>query len=166
MRSGRPQAQVFSAANRGMDFEAALALQHAAYLRAGKAAIIKLPTPWVPHWSGGKVSGAHVAETAAADFVGCLHGGRAVAVEAKSTNIDRLSLSRIRHPQRKYLDVVDDLGGVSLLVVYWRKLGEVWAIPWADVRSGRSVRGRSVAWHPSSVYRVKGMDYLAALGLD
>jgi len=165
MRPGASRPPAVSVANRGMDFEAALALQHAAYLRAGRAVILKLPTPWVPHWSGGKVSGAHVAETAAADFVGCLRGGRAIALEAKSTSSGRLPLSRVRPPQREYLSAVDALGGVALLVIYWRRAGETWAVPWTDVRSERVVDGRSVAWRESSPYRVDGLDYLASLGV-
>ncbi len=62
------------------------------------------------------------------DFLGVWPGGRALAVEAKSTDAASWPLSKLDDHQRDALSRVDAAGGVGLLAVQIR--GRGWLIPW------------------------------------
>lgn len=75
-----------------------------------------------------------------ADYIGCLVGGRCLAVEAKSTGDEYLMRSAITPKQVRHLDAVAMAGGLALLLVEFRltvhqsyssRAG--YAIPWTEV---------------------------------
>ena len=152
-----------SLANRGKDLEDLLTAQNATYRDRSIAVIHKVPTAWVPTWRDGAVRGAHVAEVAISDFIGCM-GSRAVAIEAKSTRQPRLPYKAIQPHQVAFLDDCATQGALCGLVVLWGLCGELWAIPWEDVRRSMD-RGerKSMPWVECSPFKVVGLDYLARL---
>lgn len=135
---------------RGDELEAWLAAQHARALARGLLArMAHVGAPSEPHIVGGKVQRdrrgrvlAALAGVGPADFQGQLppercvcgcgwvHGGRSVAVEAKSYE-RRLSREDIAPHQQKDLEACAAGGGLAVLVA--RLGGVIHAIPWRDV---------------------------------
>lgn len=70
-----------------------------------------------------------------ADYIGCLEGGRYLALEAKSTKDSRFPKSEISHKQQDHLDRVAKTGGLALLLIEFRYFeGSIrFAIPWQDI---------------------------------
>lgn len=91
----------------------------------------------------------------ASDYTGVLAGGRAFAVEAKSTDKERLPRASVKLKQAEQLDSVARAGGLALLLVEFRHvsvpafpvpdiINARFAIPWLEVpwkvlRSAESV---------------------------
>lgn len=88
-----------------------------------------------------------------ADRVGVLVGGRAVAVEAKSTNKARLARDDVSEKQQAHLDAVARAGGLALLLVEFRspqrplRYAVEWRkVPWGRLRSAETVGPELVGW--------------------
>lgn len=155
---------------RGDAFEALLAGHHARAGERGIADVRKVGAPVVVGRGGAPKAWAGVGP---ADYVGTLHGGRSLVVEAKSVD-GRLSRADIAEHQRAHLDVVARLGGLALLAVEVRGVG-LFVCPWGDVpwrESERSVaprgrgpkrvvRSRTVGAGELAAWRVRGDCYLA-----
>lgn len=129
-------------ANLGKTWEKVLCVQHTRYERDGLAHIEKLETPSQPleaprdrtfseskrYGKGGPVvlcrpiKGKHV------DFAGILRGGRAVRLEAKHRSENRVRLDAIEPHQARALNLCDQLGGFSAVLVLLPS--GLWVIPW------------------------------------
>lgn len=70
-----------------------------------------------------------------ADYCGVLdHGGRALAVEAKSTQGKRFNESAVEIKQQQHLSAVARAGGLALLLVEFRGVKvERFAVPWLGI---------------------------------
>lgn len=103
----------FGKANRGRGAEAIVTVACEEYRRQGRALITKVPTPTTILSKGGGFFKAR----SICDFIGTLSGGRALAIEVKSTrNKGRFPLDRntIKENQLRYLQDNAALGGVSV----------------------------------------------------
>lgn len=89
--------------------------------------------------AGGKVVPARKGTV---DFLGCLRGGRMVAVEVKSCAAGRLDLDRLPPHQRAHLDAYDALGALALVLVVHGALA--YAVPWPAVRAALLAGARSL----------------------
>ncbi len=155
-----------SHANRGSALEDLIEAQNAVYRSRGIAVVAKVPTPWKVQWRGGKIAGAFPERKGICDYVGCA-GARAVGIEAKETEIDRLAWDKIPDHQRDWLSAYDRAGAIAGVVILWAGRGEVWAVPWRDIAVAMVGQRKSLPWQAGSRYRVtQGVgvcDYLARL---
>ena len=121
----------------GASFESFLESQHDAALRLGVLAWVH-HTQAVTKMVNGRLK--YIAK-GAADYSGVLVDARAVAVEAKTTQGERLARSEIDVLQAKHLSAVAAVGGIALLAVEFRTKTKIptvaahqrYAIPWLDV---------------------------------
>ena len=113
----------------GRALETYLNGQHAAALKAGLANIRKVGAPVLVNGDGKPYEWAG---RGPADYVGALRGGRAVAVEAKSTE-GRFSRREVPQHQQDDLSHTADLGGLALLVLELRDAGAIYAVEWSRV---------------------------------
>ena len=156
---------VVSHANRGKALEQMLEIANAQYRLRGIAVIEKVPTAWIALRREGLITGAYPQKPAVADFLGCM-GARAVCVEAKETKRHLLPRANIHPHQVAFLTDCARLGALCGLIVLWtapEQRGELWAMPWRDVRARMQQSRKSLPWEPESRYRVTGCDYLARL---
>jgi hypothetical protein len=61
----------------------------------------------------------HFGKKGSADILGCLPGGRFLAVEVKAPD------GRLSPEQRDFLENIRDLGGLSMMVRGWRELDAI-----------------------------------------
>ena len=113
----------------GRALETYLNGQHLAALKAGVANVRKVGAPVLV---GGDGKPYEWAGRGPADYVGALKGGRAVAIEAKSTE-GRFSRREVPQHQQDDLSHTADLGGLALLVVELRDTGRIYAVEWSRV---------------------------------
>lgn len=160
MRGGnREQHRASTAA--GAAFEALVEAHHVQAGRRGALAHV------VHNQARSRVVGGKLIYEAAgiADYTGCLHGGRYLATEAKSTSKDRLPKSEITAVQQRHLDAVMTAGGLAFLLVEFRGgfSPHRYAIPWAEVpwRTLRTAESLSeVDINPNQLVLATGPDYL------
>jgi hypothetical protein len=125
----------------GDAFEAWIDNQHALAGQLGILAHV------VHNEAHSKVVGGQLIFTAAgvADYSGVLHGGKYVAIEAKSTADDRLARSAVTQTQQNHLTAVANAGGLALLLVEFRsseltRIAVPWLeVPWKVLRTAESV---------------------------
>lgn len=155
-----------SQANRGSALEELIERQNATYRERGIAVITKVPTPWKVQWRGGHIAGAFPESKSICDYVGCA-GARAVGIEAKETELDRLAWAKVPEHQQDFLAAYARAGAIAGLVILWAQRNEVWAVPWRDVASAMAGPRKSLPWQAGSRYRVTSgigvCDYLARL---
>lgn len=147
----------------GDAFELRLAYHHAAALRAGLLADVRHVSPRMRAVRQGRGIRWVVVGHACCDYVGTLGDGRALVVEAKSTGDARLAYSQIEPQQVAQLAAVSAAGGLALLVVEYRAVGAIYAVPWREVPWRRSGRGLSLSPADMPSRRVTGDCYLRAL---
>lgn len=120
-------------AGRGAGFEELLAFTHAVYARRGWALVQKVSVPVrLTHERAGSGFVGFYAGKSTVDFVGCLAGGRGVALDAKSTrNRTRIPWNVTHFPshQQEFLRHWASTGGLALLLVQFSTLDRYFAIP-------------------------------------
>lgn len=104
------------------DLEKLLKAVHLRYLQDGRADVRK-------------VNHRRDRENEFPDFIGAIKGGRAVAIEAKSTESDNWQWSEVKAHQRAYLASIGGMGGVAF-VYLWRR-GDHYVIPWDRIGRGK-----------------------------
>lgn len=88
---------------------------------------------------GGRLVPLYVAP-GPADYVGCLTGGRAVAIEAKTTSQKKsFTLPASTLHQRDFLNRVHECGGLAFYLVWWRFHGVALVHPIARL-DGQTMR--------------------------
>lgn len=102
----------------GRAWERTLAEWHRAYLRDGRAIIWQTYPP------------PNLGKSAPPDFLGCVQGV-SVAIEAKSTNKQRLAFSAIRECQALDLEEHHKQGGLAFLAV--KVAGAGYVLPWCEL---------------------------------
>lgn len=119
--------------------------------------VVKVPTPTQqigPTRSDGSFLAKRVA-AATVDYMGTLHDGRSVYVEAKRASQKRLPLARIEPQQVRALTACDEAGGVAVLLVGYGPVlltATTHAVPWgivagmlSDARGLRSLGAEELA---------------------
>ncbi len=119
--------------NRGMEFEYFLNKTNEFYRLTNKALIYKKPTP-IQIVSVDYTKTNHVINKAffsipsTTDYNG-IYRGKYIDFEAKQTNsLKSLSLSQIHSHQINHLLTVGNHGGISFLIIYFKKLEEIYII--------------------------------------
>lgn len=142
----------------GDSFEAWVDNQHQVAQQLGILVHIQHNQPQVRHVGGRLIYTAR----SGTDWTGLLADGRSLAVEAKSTR-GRLARSTIKPKQAEQLDAVMKVGGLSYLMVEFRKglHQNRFAIPWRHVpwirkRSAESIGIENV----SEIWEVESDCYL------
>lgn len=116
---------------------------HAALRARGLADVIHVPTPTGTTRRAGKIAIVHQ-RGITVDYIGCLAGGRFVAIEAKHRP-DRIVISDLEPHQRDALARIDGLGGVAM--VYGRMDdGSDLIIPWGDLIPRVAILGGDPLW--------------------
>lgn len=157
---------------RGEAWELALEGEHAAYLRQGLADVVKLPTPALVlgptrrDARGRTTFPACWAAKASADFEGVIRGGRAVRVEVKRRQGNRIGIAEVQPQQLAALERCHRLGGLALLVVRLEAGGDqggTWAVQasalWTRPDGPRTWTARQL---DELGVRVLGADWLRA----
>jgi len=98
-----------------------------------------------------------------ADYTGTLVGGRTVAVEAKSTSDDKFYRTAVSPKQHRYLDDTEAAGGLSILLVEFRRFGERqrFAVAWGFAPWGRLRSADSISFADLADWRVLSPCYLS-----
>lgn len=145
--------------NRGAGWEALLDAQHTEYRRDRRAVVHKTHPP-------AKLIRGRLVHTAkgAVDFIGCLEGGRAVALDAKEGRGGRWPFSSLKRHQAVDLEAWTDRGALAGIAL--RLLAGAWWVPWSALgplwwdKDGR--RSVDVAWLDEHTYAMDGADWLEA----
>lgn len=121
----------------GKEFEERLEKSFEFYRSRGVAAIEKTPEPMrvVRNLGKGKFL-AYFEKSAQPDYQGTVKGGRAVMIEAKHTDKDRMAQSRVKDGQAEYLRCHEALGARCYVIAGFDGCG-VYRIPyrvWADMK--------------------------------
>ena len=102
---------------KGNELEKSAARANVAYKKNNKALILKIPVPILYTKNG------LVAQQSTVDFAGLIHGGQFIAFDAKETKSKTsFPLSNIHQHQLNYLEIVQNLGGISFFLVHFKEL--------------------------------------------
>ncbi len=119
--------------NRGMEFEYFLNKTNEFYRFTNRALIYKKPTPIQIvsvdyNKSNHVINKAYFSVPSTTDYNG-IYRGNYIDFEAKQTNsLKSLSLSQIHSHQLEHLFKVKKHGGISFLIVYFKKIEEIYII--------------------------------------
>ena len=124
--------KIFSAANRGMDFEHAVNSSNSYYDDQGRAIITKRPTPIkivkVDYAHNAKIVDAHFEKQSTTDYNG-VYRGKYVDFECKETKSHTaLTFNNISKHQIEHLQKVLKHGGIAFFLIYFVELGEVYLL--------------------------------------
>lgn len=123
-----------SGQSNGDAFEELIRWQNQRYLAKGEAVILKQATEFIPLRNNrGRICGAKVENKATVDFIGRV-GTMPIALEAKHTASDRISLLAVEDHQSEFMnqwmkDSDEDCFGFVLVSF---KLEEFYMVPWGD----------------------------------
>lgn len=124
--------------NRGMSLENLINAANAEYEKNGTALIQKIATPVkvIRGFDGNnkyRVQAAFHEQKSTVDFRGTLTDGRSIAVEAKSTlNKTQFRFDNVKPHQMEFLRGHARLGGISLIIVEFKEIGETYRISVPD----------------------------------
>ncbi len=127
-----------------------------AYQTKGRAYVIKVPEPFrvITKNRGRGIATVQFIAHAQPDFVGVLKDGRAIAFEAKHTDMDKLHQRVVTPTQAAALQTFRDLGGAAAVCAGIG--GECFMIPWEVFSNMKDIFGRLyVTAAEVSRYRVK-----------
>ena len=120
---------------RGMILERKIIKANEVYRMKGLGLINKVPTPWVVQYNRktGRVFQAFPREKSTVDFEGVAFG-KSIAFEAKSTdNKTSFPLKNVGEHQVQYLKDHQDHGGLSFMIVSFRKWNEDYFLSFDDL---------------------------------
>ena len=121
-------------ANRGMSFESAINATNDYYLSRGLAVIHKKPTPVqivkvdYPKRSRAKIVEAYFRQASTTDYSG-VYKGYYIDFEAKCCHSTSFSFGHIYEHQIYHLDTVEQMGGISFLIIEFPLKNEVYILP-------------------------------------
>ena len=117
--------------NRGMLLEQEVELTNKQYAIKGIAQVQKVATPIkvIKKMPGGKLMACWDRKSTV-DFIGCLADGRYICFDAKETQEKSLKLANIKPHQIKHLKATHDMGGAAFILVWFRKVGKCYALPY------------------------------------
>ena len=119
-------------ANRGKVLEKKVEITNQQNLHQNKALVQKIPTPvnQVSKMDRYGQFKAHYETKSTVDYIG-VHEGYAVAFDAKETKVEtRFDLSNVKDHQYTFLSSWHANGGISFLIVEFKKLEELYYLPY------------------------------------
>ena len=124
--------KIFSAANRGMDFEHAVNSSNDYYDSIERAVITKRPTPIkvvkVDYAHNARITEAHFEKQSTTDYNG-VYKGKYIDFECKETkSLTALTFNNISLHQIKHLQKVLKHGGIAFFLIYFVNLSEVYLL--------------------------------------
>lgn len=125
------------AKSHGMLFENALNLSNEYYRNQGVAAIYKKPTPIqvvrvdYPTRKKAKIIEGYYKTPSTTDYNG-IYRGKYIDYEAKETNNLSFSFKHIFDHQITHLRKVNELGGIAFVIIYFKKVQEIYIIDIID----------------------------------
>lgn len=118
----------------GLAFEEMIKASCKFYEAMGEAKIDKTPEPTMPIRALGKGQFlTYFVKKAQPDFKGVIKGGQAVVFEAKHTDTDKMSRSKISYEQEKELDVYEQMGAECYVLVSFG-FRKFYKFPWKYFR--------------------------------
>ena len=140
--------------NRGMDFEHDINVSNNYYKEVNRALIYKKPTPIkiVEMDNVNKcIKKAFFEMPSTTDYNG-IYKSKYIDFEAKETlNKTSFPLSNIHKHQIEHLRSVDELGGTAFIIVYFKKLNEIYIL---DIKDFINLNRQSI---PLSIFKEKGI---------
>lgn len=121
----------------GMLFEYALNETNKYYLNKNIAVIYKKPTPIqvvnvdYPRRSKAKIIEAYYQKPSTTDYNG-IYRGKYIDYEAKETNNLSFSFKHISPHQIDHLQKVDEHGGIAFVIIYYKKVNQIYLIDIKD----------------------------------
>lgn len=116
--------------HKGDAFEEIINMSNKVYKRKGIALIQKISTPMKPIRRGKQIVSAYYEEKSTLDFVG-IYEGIPIAFDAKETKEERrFPLGNIQDHQIKFMENWDEHGGITFLVINFKKLDKVYRLNW------------------------------------
>lgn len=120
--------------HRGDAFEEIINISNIAYKNKEIALIQKIATPMKPIRRGAKIISAYYEEKSTLDFIG-VYKGVPIAFDAKETKeTTRFPLSNIQPHQIKFMKNWDKHGGITFLVINFRKLNKSFRLDWKQLK--------------------------------
>jgi recombination protein U len=126
--------------NRGMTLEADLNISNEYYREVDKAYIYKKPTPIkivnvdFPSKNKAVIKEAYFSTPSTTDYNG-LYKGKYIDFEAKETNVTTsFSLNNVHPHQIKHLEEITKHGGIGFFIIYFKKLDEVYLLPFEVIK--------------------------------
>lgn len=111
------------------------------YKARGEAFIEKTPEPMRPLQSLGRgMFKACFTKCAQPDFKGTLKGGRAIVFEAKHTDDDKITASRLTDEQVEALELHSQLGAITFVLV-GIGFNDVYRVPWDIWKNMKDIYG-------------------------
>ena len=152
--------KIFSAANRGMDFEHAVNSSNSYYDDQKRAIITKRPTPIrvvkVDYAHNARITDAYFEKQSTTDYNG-VYKGKYVDFECKETKSKTsLSFNNISSHQVEHLKKVIFHGGIAFFLIYFFELNEIYLLDARHVIEAYSKREERNSL-PISEIRKKGI---------
>ena len=122
---------------RGGAFEELINLTNSLYRQRKLAVIQKVPTPITPvavDNANHAITRAFFDEKSTVDYIGAVQG-IPVCFEAKETGREYLPLQNVHSHQVSFMEEFTDQGGVCFILVNFRKRGEIFFLPFAEMKS-------------------------------
>lgn len=122
--------------NRGMLLEQIVENTNLQYGVKGVAQIQKVATPIKIEKTmpGGKII-AHWDKKSTVDFIGCTSCGMYICFDTKETTVPRLPLDKIKPHQIQHLKKIYQSGGISFILVWFRKEEKCYVLPYAKLEA-------------------------------
>lgn len=111
---------------RGKPLELAISRSGRDYRKAGRAMLVRQSPPI----SNGPDGLLFYAGDAPIDFLGCVAGGRALALESKSTQRVSWPIAELRDDQREALGQMHRLGAHTAVILSFDEHQETYLLPW------------------------------------
>ena len=121
---------------RGSDLEELINLTNEQYLRDGLALIQKIPTPITPitiDKESRHITLAFFDRKSTVDYIGAVQG-IPVCFDAKECATETFSLQNLHPHQVVFMENFEKQGGISFLIVQYSSRGEIYYIPFSDVK--------------------------------
>lgn len=160
---------------RGSGLEEIINMTNDVYKNRGVAIIQKIPTPITPvriDKEKGNISLAYFDQQSTVDYIGAVQG-IPICFDAKETNEKRLPIQNIHAHQIEFMEHFEKQGGVSFLLVNFKKTDEYFYLPfevllkyWQDAQNnGRKSIPYSAFDKELLIFKSSGypLNYLEAL---
>lgn len=114
--------------NRGKWLEKVINNTNKMYAHRNIALISNIATPTKVVRKGDNLIGAKYIEKSTVDFTGLTENGQFIAFDTKECQQTSFSFASVKSHQVEYLKKVKDLNGIAFILIYFRKVNELYRI--------------------------------------